>query len=47
MIKRDEYVRHQKEALEYIEKANVVISNEEKEQISVNDFGLNDSANQG
>ncbi|MDD3706256.1 MAG: D-lyxose/D-mannose family sugar isomerase [Clostridiaceae bacterium] len=47
MIKRDEYVRHQKEALEYIEKANVVISNEEKEQISVNDFGLNDLANQG
>jgi len=47
MIKRSVYKEYQKRALEYLKRANVVISEEEAEKMVVNDFGLNDLDTQG
>ena len=46
-MKREEYNRQVELALEYYDKASIVLSNEEKARIEVADFGLNDVNNVG
>jgi len=47
MLTRKQYREAQKRALEYMFKAGVVLSEEEKQNISVADFGLSDLEHQG
>jgi D-lyxose ketol-isomerase len=47
MITKKQYREAQKRALEYMEKAGVIVSEKEKENISVADFGLGDLERQG
>jgi D-lyxose ketol-isomerase len=47
MLTRRQVQEAQKRALEYMEKARVVVSDKEKAQISVADFGLGDLEQQG
>jgi len=47
MLNKRQYREAQKRALEYMEKAGVVLSEKEKENISVADFGLSDLVHQG
>lgn len=47
MLTQKQYKAAQKKALEYMEKAEVVLAEEEKEKISVVDFGLSDLEHQG
>jgi len=42
VITRSQYENARKRALEYFEKAGIVLTEEEKERIEVADFGLND-----
>ena len=46
-MKREEYNRQVELALEYYDKASIVLSDEEKARIEVADFGLNDVNNVG
>lgn len=47
MLTKKQYEEAQKRALEYMLRAGVVLSEEEKENISVADFGLSDLEHQG
>jgi D-lyxose ketol-isomerase len=47
MITKKQYREAQKRALEYMEKAGVIVSEKEKDNISVADFGLSDLERQG
>lgn len=47
MLTRKQYQEAQRRALQYLEKAGVVLSEDEKEKISVADFGLSDIEHQG
>jgi D-lyxose ketol-isomerase len=47
MLKRKQYKEAQKRALEYMLKAGVILSEEEKRDIHVVDFGLSDLEHQG
>jgi D-lyxose ketol-isomerase len=47
MITREEFVQAQQRAREYLERAGIVITPEEAQQIEVADFGLGDLANTG
>lgn len=47
MLTQKQYKAAQEKALEYMERAGVVFSEEEKEKISVADFGLSDLEHQG
>lgn len=47
MITKKQYREAQKRALEFMEKAGVIVSEKEKENISVADFGLSDLERQG
>lgn len=47
MLTKKEYEEAQKRALEYMLRAGVVLSEKEKENISVADFGLSDLEHQG
>jgi len=47
MLTRKEYQKAQRKALQYMEKAGVVLSPQEREKISVADFGLSDLEHQG
>jgi D-lyxose ketol-isomerase len=47
MLTRTEVGQAQRRALEYIQKAGVVLSDQEKENIQVADFGLSDLEHQG
>lgn len=46
-MKREEYLRIRDKALKLFEKANIVLSEEEKERLEVADFGLNKVENTG
>jgi D-lyxose ketol-isomerase len=46
-VKYDEYKKLQEKAYEYYRKANIIITDKEKETIEVADFGLNDIENTG
>lgn len=47
MISKEQYEDAVKRALEFYEKANIVITDEENKKIEVADFGLNDLENTG
>jgi D-lyxose ketol-isomerase len=47
MLTQKQYKEAQKKALVYMERAGVILSKEEKENISVADFGLSDLEHQG
>jgi len=47
MLTKKQYQEAQKRALEYMQKAGVVLSKDEKEKISVADFGLSHLEHQG
>lgn len=47
MITKSQYESARKRALEYFEKAGIVLTEEEKNDIEVADFGLSDLENQG
>ena len=47
MITRQQYEDAKKRALEYFEKAGIVLTEEEKKNLEVADFGLGDLENQG
>jgi len=47
MLTKKQYQEAQRRALQYLEKAGVVLSEDEKEKISVADFGLSDLEHQG
>jgi D-lyxose ketol-isomerase len=47
MLTKKQYREAQKRALEYVERAGVIVSEEEKKNISVADFGLSDLEHQG
>ncbi len=47
MLTKKQYKEAQQRALAYMLKAGVVLSEEEKEKISIADFGLNDLEHQG
>jgi D-lyxose ketol-isomerase len=47
MLTQKQYQAAQKKALEYMERAGVVLADEEKEKIGVADFGLSDLEQQG
>lgn len=47
MISKAKYEEMKSKTLEYFEKANIVLTDEEKQNIEVADFGLSDVDNQG
>ena len=47
MLKRKEFLEAQKKAMEYLENAHIVLTEEEKQNIEVVDFGFGDLANTG
>lgn len=46
-MKSDEYIYYQNKALEYFEKAHIALTDEEKRNIEIADFGLNEFENTG
>ena len=47
MLKRKKFLEAQKKALEYFEKASIVLADKEKENVEVADFGFGNLANTG